>query len=75
MDAAVSVISSGLLLMSTVPHWLLPDLHLHDRSDICHLNVPVTELIPHKVVNLGKCDTKFELIHIFCNIFYKAVAF
>ncbi len=37
----------------------------------CHLNVPVTEFIPHKVVNLGNCNTKFELIHIFCNIFYK----
>jgi len=39
----------------------------------CDLYIPVTELIPDKVMNFLNCDTEFELIHVLCHFFCQTV--
>ena len=39
----------------------------------CKLYIPVTELIPDKVIDLLDRDSKLKLIHIFCYIFCKCI--
>ena len=37
------------------------------KSGLDHLDIPVAELVPHKVIDLLDCDAKLEFIHIIRN--------
>ena len=43
------------------------------KSRFHHLNIPVTELVPDKVINLLDSDAKLEAFHIVCDLFDKTV--
>ncbi len=67
MDEAVSVLLSGLYEVSRV-HYLQPwVLLLLPEANFCHLDIPVTELIPQEVINLLYCDSKLIFVHVVCN--------
>ena len=39
----------------------------------CKLDIPVTELIPDKVIYLLYGNTQFEVIHVVGHIFYQSI--
>ena len=43
------------------------------KTGFYHLDIPVAELFPDEIINLGKCNTQFIFIQIFRNILSQSI--
>ena len=44
-----------------------------EQARFYELDIPIAEIIPHKIIDFRKCDAKFKFLQILCHFFHQRI--